>query len=311
MGVSPEDCSIRPAQGAEVRDALLLVLSSLAPEARAALIDSLKRHNNTKLNPLSSLWVIEHQDRLIAACWAQPQSGNAVTLWPPRATVALPRELISKLIQKVMSVVDQAQIQFTQILLEAGDDPRIESLEENDFKFVAKLEYLGRKTELGGNLESEEDTELQFFPFAEEEQQRLKEIVELSYIDTLDCPSLTGLRNIEDTLAGYRSTGTYRPENWFRIKKDQDDVGVLILAELDMGENYELVYMGLLTQFRGRGYGNQIVDFACQKASDNGAEQIMVAVDALNYPAQKAYQKNGFIPWANRWAYIRTSASVE
>ena len=307
MEVLAEECDIRIARGNEVREALLLVLSNLAPESRAALVDSIRRQENSNLDPLATLWIANHQDQIVSAGWAQPQSGNAATLWPPVSNRGCESKVASSLLREIVTVLDQAGILFTQLLLEDGNDPRIESLKENGFQFVAKLEYLGRKTSPSlGDESTNEQPQLSFEPFASEDHHRLCRIVEATYIDTLDCPSLTGLRDIEDTLDGYRSTGNYRPENWFCIRKGGEEIGILILAELDLGENYELVYMGLLPQYRGEGLGNQIVQFACSRAQIAGADQIMVAVDTVNHPAQRAYTKNGFVPWANRWAYVRS-----
>lgn len=307
MDVLAEECEFRIAQGNEVRDALLLALSNLASDSRAALVDSIRRQENSKLDPLTTLWIAKHQDQIVSAGWAQPQSGNAATLWPPVSNRGCESQVASTLLREIVIVLDQAGISYSQLLLEDGNDQRIESLEENGFQFVAKLEYLGRKTSSSFSHDSaNKDSRLSFEPFKSEDRQWLSQIVEATYIDTLDCPSLAGLREIEDTLEGYRSTGNYRPENWFCIRMDGDVVGILILAELDLGENYELVYMGLLPQYRGEGLGNEIVQFACSHAAAAGADQIMVAVDTVNHPAQKAYVKNGFVSWANRWAYVRS-----
>ena len=53
--------------------------------------------------------------------------------------------------------------------------------------------------------------------------------------------------------------------------------------------NWELVYMGVRPEYRGRGLGRQIVEFAIGTAHLGGARQLVLAVDGQNDPALQVY----------------------
>lgn len=315
----------RVAKSAEVRDALTLVLSKVAPAARAAIVDSLSGDNNFRLGPLDALVVgvkvdpkenkqptdLDKSGKVVAAAWAQPQSGNAANFWPPES---LAKELDDdlwalKLLEVAISQVDAAGIATSQILFETGDHPSKLAFEKVGFAPIAELEYLTYA--VGKDAKQKQTTNqapspLDFEPYDESNYRRLARLVESTYEASLDCPALTGQRKIDDTLTGYQSTGNYRPENWFFVQHAGEDIGVLLLAEHELAEQYELVYMGLKPEARNQGYAKPIIEHAKQTATLAGADQLMVAVDVNNLPAKKAYERAGLLPWAKRWAYVRS-----
>ena len=106
-------------------------------------------------------------------------------------------------------------------------------------------------------------------------------------------------------IAGYRATGVYRAENWLIVQHDGQDVGVLILADHPQARHWELVYMGLVPEARGCGWGRQITQHAQTLAEDAQVERIVLAVDAENEPALRMYRTAGFQTWDHRSVYVR------
>jgi ribosomal protein S18 acetylase RimI-like enzyme len=66
--------------------------------------------------------------------------------------------------------------------------------------------------------------------------------------------------------------------------------------------------MGLAAEVRGRGWGEAVVRFAIDVATQHGAERLVCAVDAANTPALNVYHRLGFIDWAERIVYARLRA---
>jgi ribosomal protein S18 acetylase RimI-like enzyme len=80
---------------------------------------------------------------------------------------------------------------------------------------------------------------------------------------------------------------------------------VLILAGHAAAGNWELVYMGVTPEARGRGLGANIVHFALNVAARGGAQRVVLAVDAANQPAVEMYRRAGFLEWERRTVFAR------
>jgi hypothetical protein len=144
---------------------------------------------------------------------------------------------------------------------------------------------------------------LRFEPLDAHNEPRLHRVVEQSYHGTRDCPTLNGVQPIADVLEGYRATGEHRPEHWLLVCHGEDDVGCLLLADHPRHENLELVYMGVLPDWRGRGWGLEIVRHAQRIARRLKRERLVLAVDAENRPALAMYASAGLRAWERREVY--------
>jgi ribosomal protein S18 acetylase RimI-like enzyme len=142
-------------------------------------------------------------------------------------------------------------------------------------------------------------------PYAPAKHARLAQLVEATYRETLDCPSMNGVRSIEDVLAGYKASGRFAPQHWLLATHQGQDVGCLLLTDYPDQENFELVYMGIVPESRGRGWGVELARYAQWRAGQAGRQRLVLAVDALNRPALQAYQAVGFSPWDQRSVYLK------
>ncbi|MBB3208365.1 hypothetical protein FHS27_004193 [Rhodopirellula rubra] len=146
-----------------------------------------------------------------------------------------------------------------------------------------------------------------------------EKLVKRTYIDSLDCPPLERFRTVGDIISGYQTAAAYAPDQWYIIhEKNTGDsaphhqdarpgVGCLILAQHpgsspldDEPENpaavIELVYMGIAPEYRGRGYGQQIMQRITEICQRLSAERLILAVDRDNLPAIAAYRAIGMQP---------------
>jgi ribosomal protein S18 acetylase RimI-like enzyme len=115
---------------------------------------------------------------------------------------------------------------------------------------------------------------------------------------------------MDDVLEGYQATGKFRAENWLTVQTRGQDAGVLLLADHPVARHWELVYMGLVPEGRGRGLGRQITEYAQFLARRQNVERIVLAVDAANSPALAMYRSAGFEPWDCRTVYVRFSRTI-
>jgi GNAT superfamily N-acetyltransferase len=291
----------------ERREALGLVLASAPPNAHGAILDSAGRAGGA-LGAFDALAVARSGGRVVAAAWAQPQPGGGASLWPPAGS-GCAAAVVEQLMQAVNDVLDgrhgQPAIAMTQALFELDDDPRIVVVQRHGYRRIAELLYLGRTVPPHQPRGSIDPAGVLFEPYASDEE-RLHRVVKATYIESLDCPAIDGLRPVGEVLAGYRATGRFDPELWRLAVVDGRDAGVVIVAPHDDSDQAELVYMGLAPWARGRGRGQALIGEALRLTAFLGADLLMAAVDAANIPARRAYEATGFAPWSRRLVFVRT-----
>jgi ribosomal protein S18 acetylase RimI-like enzyme len=137
----------------------------------------------------------------------------------------------------------------------------------------------------------------------------LSALIERTYSSTLDCSRLDEARSMEHVLTGYRRTGVYRPEWWIIAGYRGHDVGCVLLADHPEHDQCELMYLGVVPEWRGHGWGRELASYAQWLARRAGRERIVLAVDDANWPARQIYDGLGFQLWDRRSVYVRTARS--
>lgn len=132
----------------------------------------------------------------------------------------------------------------------------------------------------------------------------LWETLEASYVDTLDCPGLSGVRTRSDVLEAHRSVGEYDPAWWFVLLKNERPVGCLLLSKCEAQQSIELVYIGIAKAARGLGFARGLLDFGIAFVAGRGYRSLACAVDLGNVPAVKLYTSHKFRQFASRTALI-------
>lgn len=134
-------------------------------------------------------------------------------------------------------------------------------------------------------------------------------LLDQTYLETLDCPELCGLRETTDILASHKSTGLYDPAYWFLVLHAGQAAGCMLLNRCPDQRTVELVYLGLTKPVRGQGLGRALMEHAHRVFPADGFDSICCAVDRRNTPAMSLYHRTGFRPFAQRSAFVRVVAS--
>ena len=74
--------------------------------------------------------------------------------------------------------------------------------------------------------------------------------LERSYVDTLDCPELCGLRVVDDVLESHRSVGVFDPGMWWLVMAEDEPEGCMLLSACPEQNAVELVYLGISPRLR-------------------------------------------------------------
>ena len=300
-----DDFSILPCPAERRPDGLRALHAGLPTDQQLALVQTLNAVRDQSDAVFDGLIVAIDQGQVIAAVWAQLTPGKTAVMWLPdgNSSAAVP------LLQAAAKFLDEREVTLAQFL-SADEHPfSTDVLAAADFRELAKLAYLS--VDPSTSPHERTDSELEFVARASDDPARLGQLLLRTYEESLDCPQLNGLRDADDVLEGYREQGEFSPERWFIVRSNKQDIGTLILTVHSDTGNWELVYMGLIPEQRGQGFGKQVLDFAVWKAGQGGAERLVLAVDQHNQPALDTYQRAGFVAWDHRTVYARLRPSNE
>lgn len=133
-----------------------------------------------------------------------------------------------------------------------------------------------------------------------------------SYVDTLDCPELCGLRDTVDILESHRATGQCDLSLWWLLMAGAQPVGCVLLNPAAAPQrSVELVYLGLAPAVRGKGVGKAALSLAIGELNHRRrlgtlrADEFACAVDARNSPAVGLYRSFGFSSFCRREALVK------
>jgi ribosomal protein S18 acetylase RimI-like enzyme len=290
--------------------ALALVLADVAPSQRREIAGDLLRGGGAQTTAVDTgLWIARRDVTLCGAAWGQPQPGNTAIFWPPRIVAEERSETAETLAQRSAAALDAAGVAMSQALLRSRDAGDAPILERAGFHWLADLLYLTCEAAHFPRAPCHPEA-LEFARYDESMRGRLSLLIQQTYEGSRDCVGLGGHRKMNDVIDGYLATGSHPPEHWFIVRAKSSgtkaaDVGVLLLADHAGPRHLELVYMGLVPQARGHGWGRQIAQFAQWIAGSAGAERLVLAVDAFNGPALSVYRETGFHAWDERSVFVR------
>ena len=137
---------------------------------------------------------------------------------------------------------------------------------------------------------------------------QLAEAILSSYQQTLDCPAMSGMRDVNDVIEGHKAVGRFDPQLWSVILRHGKPVGCLLMSEIPARHALELVYLGLCPEARGLGLGRIMMQRVLAIASRRHFDVATLAVDAANAPAVRLYRRCGYASVAQRLAMIRQLA---
>lgn len=249
------------------------------------------------------------EKKLVAAQLAQMLAGRASLAWPPKFVAAdeveRERELIAGIIgRRLISDLKQGGIHIVQSLIAPGETDSEKWLAIGGFSHAADLLYLAANAEDAPLSPQKLSFALEAFqPSA---MARLIDVVQRTYVGTLDCPQIDGLRDTADVISGYQSVGDYQPALWFFVRHDGHDVGCLLLNQHSDVQHLEIVYLALTPEVRGRGWGLQLTKQALWLARETSSRRAVLAVDAANEPAVRLYFVAGFEVFDRRAVWLHT-----
>jgi len=173
---------------------------------------------------------------------------------------------------------------------------------------ITDLVYLERPTSLPLEL-SPELPSFVWQSFTAATELDFREVLQATYIGSLDMPELEGLRSLDDILASHQEGGRFQPDRWHvgHLKGEPAAAAILLISALPDRDAWEVAYLGLTPSARARGLGRSVVVHAVELARPH-SPRLELAVDARNNPAQRLYEATGFIAFERRTVHLATLA---
>jgi len=235
------------------------------------------------------------------------------------------RELAALIRRACDALSASGNVTLAQALLdptEEADRRSLTAFELAGFTSVGTLAYMRRDTParhwLGGGLgdsqgkvSAHDGWPADFTPrrYISADEPALIDALERTYINTLDCPELCGLRTTPDILESHRATGRFDPNLWWVLESRGRVEGVLLLNPSPEQSAIELVYLGLAPPARGLGLGKKLLALGLEKIAGRRERAVNLAVDERNIPALRVYETLGFRAFARRAALVKVIAA--
>ncbi len=256
---------------------------------------------------LSGLWIACQDREILGTMLSLELPGGTAAVWPPR--IALSRggdRLGGVLVRTVLERLRARGFRIAQALLDPADaDTQERYLVGAGFARITELAYLTRR--IGKSPPSEAFTaeELEWVSLEDGSEVEFGEVLEQTYIDTLDMPELGGTRTFQVVLSAHEGRGRLMRSQWWlgRSRRMRERAGLVFLSCSDDPDTWELTYLGLTPAARGRGLGRVFLSHAVEQARRN-VGWLRLAVDLRNTPACRLYNHGGFWEYERRRVYL-------
>lgn len=257
--------------------------------------------------PLEAMWsLMDEAGRFTHTVLVVPSPGRTAMFFASHPADGAEAALVGSLINHAGEAAASMGVHLAQALLDPTEDLDRQMFIAGGFTELATLSYMERaipRSQRGLEVQWPSDVALQ--PYDESLESEMIAVLESSYEDTLDCPSLRGLRETSDILRGHRSTGQFDPNLWTLLRIDGQAAGALLLNASPQQKSVELVYLGLARAARKRGLGRRLLRHGLSLVAGRAERTMTLAVDELNVPALALYRAEKFRCVLRRVAMIR------
>jgi GNAT superfamily N-acetyltransferase len=288
------------------REALEVLLGG-----RAGHVDRFLSYADATGLSFDGLWCLFEREEVRASVLAAPSPGRTATLLvtSPRREAEIP--VVAALVDHAARHAGELGVALVQALVEPDRPLERAVFECGGLRRIARLRSPARPRPRRGEIEVPPlPPGLAPETWREELVPETIAALERSYVDTLDCPGLTGLRRGEDILAGHRGSGRFDPAMWTVVRATSGARAGRLVATCLMNPqpatgSVELVYLGIDPDFRGKGLGTALLARGLDAASRRAERRVTLAVDDANEPALSLYARFGFRGDVARDAFVR------
>jgi GNAT superfamily N-acetyltransferase len=260
---------------------------------------------------LSGLWIAVRRSKIVGTLLTHTLAGRALAVWPPEVVKIWRRRRIAVML--IRSALDEAArrgILVAQALVDRSS-PRSArgDLSRAGMRRITQLVYMARPT--AAPLSIPQGTgAFRWETYNPQTEKDFRRVLDRTYIGSLDMPELEGVRSLDDVIAAHQAGGRFDPSRWIvgHIEGEPEAAAVVLLSDQPDRALWEIAYLGLTPEARGRGLGRVALRHALEMARPHSS-RLILAVDARNKPAYRLYRRAGFLPFDRRGVHLRVLAS--
>ena len=256
--------------------------------------------------PLTLVFGAYRHGKLITAAVAAEYPGSAALVFHPTDPPGLGGQTaVVEALRQLQVAASRRPIRLLEALVPPAAPQAGAALGEAGFRYLTRLQYLSRP---GAYRDRDEHSasDLDWVGYADEAAPLFRRALELSYVESLDCPELAGLRQTDEVLAGHRATGVFEPALWWVACRGGAPVGIGLLNRIGADAGLEIVYLGVAKAARGTGVADALLARIAAAARERSVRRVTLAVDHRNVPALRMYRRWGFAKDAELEAWIAT-----
>jgi mycothiol synthase len=280
------------------------------PADRAQVAEFLRNAEVRKID-LSLIRLAERRGRLLFCLLPVISPGRtALLLASPAPSAASEVAAAAELIERLCVEMRDHGILLAQSLLEPPDSAAQSLFASQHFAVMSELIYVSgepRRKQTAPPL----PPGMQWLTYSLASHELFRQTIASTYEQSLDCPGLNGIREMEDVLAGHKAAGEFDANLWRLLcrpgsaGKDPTPLGVLLLSSIPLADAIELVYLGVAPAARGQALGDLLVKQALATVAERKLSRLTLAVDSQNSPALQIYYKNGLVRVGRKVAMMR------
>lgn len=266
---------------------------------------------------LRGLREAQHEGKTVGMSLSVLQPDGICQIWRPRIAESIEevadvqaagQEILETLLKDLVHELDHSDARLGQVVLDVADERMAEAFRTAGFTQETRLYFLARSLQQPLPVITRP---VQRIPYREELAEIFANVLERTYIDSLDCRLLEGLRNSREALSSHQLSGVFRPEYWQlfmeagELPQSNQPIGLCLLNDHPDQQAVELVYLGVVPEFRGKGWGLQLLVESLQQISAEERAAVFLAVDAENTFASDLYGRMNFAELAHRRVLFR------
>ena len=313
----PFAVSVRTAKSEELNQAIGLILGAGDHPASDTQIGDFYRLTAQRCIDISRVQAATVGEKIAWAVLPIASPGRTLLILSPNSMFEAAQYGSAE--RLLRSVCDEyaGRCHLAQVLVDPGADAVRALYRRNGFRELAQLDYLHAPTRRPKTPPAL-PPDLDMATYSPQTHPHFAQAIRESYEQSLDCPALNGLREIEDVIQGHRAAGqvggdgNFDPSLWRVLLERQTGrpCGVLLLCRSDPGEAMELVYLGISPAARRRGLATCLLRHALATAAEDKRKRLTLAVDTGNAPALQLYYRHGFQKVGAKIALIKVLDSA-
>lgn len=289
---APDHPEIGPALPDHYGAALWMATGGRSRHAHRGRVTALLAAEKQGKVSFDGLMTATRGSRVVSSIWCLSQPGRISTVWGPGILSDESDSTADLLVQQAIAFAKQRECHLVQSLVGQENPSAGNLLSRSGFRSITLLSHLEALTE--DNQSEPPRSDLQFRRCEDFRSDAFRSLVAQTYENSLDCPELDTMRDVEDVLDGYHATSNRSTFNWYTLEHDGEAIGVIITAHHAEPQQLELIYFGLAPSFRQLGLGGEMIRFVLQLAQFLGCRSTITGVDQRNAPATALYRRFGF-----------------